>query len=109
MFERDDSLGYRHFLAHWRKVGSCLIVRFMCSAHTCGPPRSDLVQRPELSHAGPAMSTVNAELSRPTGVGCSDRLGSDLLVTMSSRKKYRRANHNYSETTLDQGNSSLKG
>src|ERR1039458_8018475 len=33
-----------------------------------------VAERPKLSHAGRRMSTANAELRRPTGVGCSDLL-----------------------------------
>jgi hypothetical protein len=36
--------------------------------------KSKPYQRPELSHAGAVMSTANAELRRPTGVGCSESL-----------------------------------
>jgi hypothetical protein len=41
-------------------------------------------QRRELSHAGPVMSTANAELKRPTGVGSSDFLD----VTDSNTKSF---------------------
>jgi hypothetical protein len=37
-------------------------------------------QRPELSHAGCVMSTANAELKRPTGVGSSDLLGQSFTL-----------------------------
>jgi hypothetical protein len=36
--------------------------------------KAQVGQRPELSHAGCMMSTAKAELKRPTGVGCSERL-----------------------------------
>src|SRR5450759_5388374 len=44
-------------------------------------------ERLELSHAGAAMSTAKAEPRRPTGVGCSDLLGQNIVITQNSSCK----------------------
>jgi len=46
-------------------------------------------QRPELSHAGPMMSTANAELRRPTGIGCSDLLDHVFISNLATLLLFR--------------------